>query len=287
MSGVEREGVPTLWVLRGLWGGGIIDLRTGIWIPYRSRVGASRLSQASSRLDHPTETETTARSSGRSQPGAHTPSAIGTRTQAEEALNDGLGTGSGRSPGRDHPNRRQCPQRGTHQPDTHREKKGTHTRRRARQTPCPPSAATTRLGLYPADAHRRHLEGGEHGLTSPAKASPSERRRHLDRPTSGLGEDFTPTSRPARVPASSPLQGRASAPSPTVEQGPQPRPGSRRGPRPQTQTGTDRPARTTDPAAPDTNPGQTAASPSLTACSPTTTNPAPVSDPGKHPPLRR
>ncbi len=69
--GVEHERFLVLWVMREPLEGGIIGVRTGIWIPYRSRVGASRLSQASGLLAPLAESETTGPLSGRgSQPGA-------------------------------------------------------------------------------------------------------------------------------------------------------------------------------------------------------------------------
>ncbi len=116
--GPEHERFLVLWVMRVFLGWGIIGVRTGIWIPYRSRVGVSRLSQASGLLAPLAGSETTrpALGSGGAQPGACMvcPTCYRDSLPGRESQKDGLGTWSGRSPGRDHPNRRQCPERGTH-----------------------------------------------------------------------------------------------------------------------------------------------------------------------------
>ncbi len=121
--GVEHERFLVLWVMRVFLGWGIIVVRTGIWIPYRSRVGVSRLSQASGLFAPLAGSETTrpALGSGGLSPGLawYAPRAIGTRSQAEKARRTDSEPWSGRSPGRDHPNRRQCPERGTHTQPTH------------------------------------------------------------------------------------------------------------------------------------------------------------------------
>ena len=70
--GVEHERFLVLWVMRVFVGWWIIGVRTGIWIPYRSRVGASRLSQASGLLVPLAGSETTRPLSGRcSARGSH------------------------------------------------------------------------------------------------------------------------------------------------------------------------------------------------------------------------
>ena len=77
-------------------GWGIIGVRTGIWIPYRSRVGASRLSQASGLLAPLAGSETTrpALGSGGAQPGACMvcPTCYRDPLPGRESQKDGLGT---------------------------------------------------------------------------------------------------------------------------------------------------------------------------------------------------
>ncbi len=94
--GVEHERFLVLWVMRVFLGWGIIGVRTGIWIPYRSRVGVSRLSQASGRLAPLAGSETTrpALGSGGAQPGACMvcPTCYRDSLPGRESQKDGLGT---------------------------------------------------------------------------------------------------------------------------------------------------------------------------------------------------
>ena len=94
--GVEHERFLVLWVMRVPLGWWIIEIRTGIWIPYRSRVGVSRLSQASGRLAPLAGSETTrpALGSGGAQPGACMvcPTCYRDSHPGRESQKDGLGT---------------------------------------------------------------------------------------------------------------------------------------------------------------------------------------------------
>ncbi len=94
--GAEHERFLVLWVMRVPLGWGIIGVRTGIWIPYRSRVGVSRLSQASGRLAPLAGSETTrpALGSGGAQPGARMvcPTCYRDSLPGRESQKDGLGT---------------------------------------------------------------------------------------------------------------------------------------------------------------------------------------------------
>ena len=125
--GVEHERFLVLWVMRVFLGWGIIGVRTGIWIPYRSRVGASRLSQASGLLAPLAGSETTrpALGSGGAQPGARMvcPTCYRDSLPGRESQKDGLGTVKREIARKGSPQPEAVPRtRHTHQTDTHTRK---------------------------------------------------------------------------------------------------------------------------------------------------------------------
>ena len=122
--GAEHERFLVLWVMRVFLGWGIIGVRTGIWIPYRSRVGVSRLSQASGLLAPLAGSETTrpALGSGGAQPGACMvcPTCYRDSLPGRESQKDGLGTVKREIARKGSPQPEAVPRtRHTHQTNTH------------------------------------------------------------------------------------------------------------------------------------------------------------------------
>ena len=139
--GVEHERFLVLWVMRVFVGWWIIGVRTGIWIPYRSRVGASRLSQASGLLAPLAGSETTrpassGRVSARGSHGMpHVLSGLAPRPRKPEGRTRNRGAGDrpeGITPtGGSAPNEAHTPNTTTHPHDTEKE----HTDTREEGTP--------------------------------------------------------------------------------------------------------------------------------------------------------
>ena len=141
----------------------------------------------------------------------YAPRAIGTRSQAEKARRTDSEPWSGRSPGRDHPNRRQCPERGTHTKPT------THAGRTHRERPLTPVDSTqigsqqygNRQLAVGSTQHRKEVTPHMH---TPATTHPQDRHTQRTAATTlALGEP-TPPAHPDPASAAEPAPAPAPAP---------------------------------------------------------------------------
>ncbi len=213
---VEHEWFLVLWVMRVFLGWGIIGVRTGIWIPYRSRVGVSRLSQASGRLAPLAGSETTrpALGSGGAQPGARMvcPTCYRDSLPGRESQKDGLGTVEREIARKGSPQPEAVPRtRHTHPTDTLMER--AHRERPLAPVSSTQSAAGSWQIAVGSTQYRKEVTPHMH---TPATTHPQHGHAQRTAATTlALGEPTRPANpRPASPAEPAPAPGPAPAPAP-------------------------------------------------------------------------